>query len=454
MGSDTTGRMMKHRDRWIIPAVILRYSFLSFLRNRDLHMAATLAFYGVFALIPLCLAVLVVLSQVFVSSRLVSGAIESIIIQIVPQHYEVILREVFSIAEQKTLGLLGLVPLLWSIVPLVSSIRTGFFNVFKTERTAGFFRDKLIDFVAVLSFLLLFLGLVTGQILYASLLGDAVSPGGMWQGGLDRVLPLLTGTLFLLLFFLVFSPVRLEWWNLLVSALLTAGLWSIVRPLFTAFLQYNPDYGVAFGSLKAIFVLVVWIYYTFAVILFGTEVLANTRRREALLLSRLLELGPPGGKAFPPVPTRFIRSFERGETIFEEDSRGRDMFYILSGAVRILRKGQLLREMAAGDYFGEMAMLIQAPRTAAAVAAAPDTRLVVISESNLDTFLSENPRLVVSFLRVMSSRLRALNDKLEDPPERCRDRGAGETESANTAAAPQPGPAPDNADRDGKERAT
>ena len=66
---------MKHRDRWIIPAVILRYSFLSFLRNRDLHMAATLAFYGVFALIPLCLAVLVVLSQVFVSSRLVSGAI-------------------------------------------------------------------------------------------------------------------------------------------------------------------------------------------------------------------------------------------------------------------------------------------------------------------------------------------------------------------------------------------
>ncbi|MCU0583979.1 MAG: cyclic nucleotide-binding domain-containing protein, partial [Syntrophales bacterium] len=55
------------------------------------------------------------------------------------------------------------------------------------------------------------------------------------------------------------------------------------------------------------------------------------------------------------------------------------MFYILSGAVRILRKGQLLREMAAGDYFGEMAMLIQAPRTAAAVAASPDTRLVVIS---------------------------------------------------------------------------
>jgi len=73
--------------------------------------------------------------------------------------------------------------------------------------------------------------------------------------------------------------------------------------------------------------------------------------------------------------------------------------------------------MSAGDYFGEMAMLIQAPRTAAAVAAAPDTRLAVISESNLETILRENPRIVVSFLREMSDRLRALNDRLGDPPE-------------------------------------
>jgi len=120
-------------------------------------------------------------------------------------------------------------------------------------------------------------------------------------------------------------------------------------------------------------VLVVWIYYTFAVILFGAELLANTRRREALLLARLLEERKPGAASVPFVPSRFVRSFEPGEVIFEEDSRGREMFYILSGAVRILKKGKLLREMSAGDYFGEMAMLIQAPRTAAAVAAAPDT---------------------------------------------------------------------------------
>ena len=416
MGSQFTGRLTRHRDWWITPAVVLRYSVLSFVRNRDIHTAATMAFYGVFALIPLCVAVLLLLSRVFVSSRQVSAAVEAVIIQIVPQHYEVILREVFTLAEQKALGLIGLVPLLWSVVPLVRAIRAGFLSVFKTERAAGFIRDRLVDFLAVLSLLLMFLVLAAGQIFYAVVASEAASPPGALRGLTEGVIPLLTGTLFLAVFFLVFSPVALEWWNLLLSALTTAVLWSIVRPLFGVFLQVNPDYGLAFGSLKAVFVLVVWVYYTFAVILFGTEILANTRRREALLLARLLEDRKPGAAAFPSVPSRFVRSCEPGEVIFEEDSRGRDMFYVLSGAVRILKKGKLLREMTAGDYFGEMAMLIEAPRTAAAVAAAPDTRLVVISESNLDTILRENPRIVVAFLREMSERLRALNEKMDDLP--------------------------------------
>lgn len=424
----STSPFQGHRDRWITPMVVVRFSVLSFLRNRDLHTAATLAFYGVFALIPLCLAVMFLLSQFFVSSQRVSRAIEHLIIQIVPQYYEIILREVFILAETKTFGFIGFILLLWSLVPLVSTIRTGFINVFKTERTAGFVREKLIDFGSVLLFLLLFIGLVGGQILYATALGDYLAQSSGLTDALNDAVSPLAAALFLAFFFLVFSPVRLEWWNLLVSALFTAGLLSVVRPLFMAFLQYNPDYGLTFGSLKAIFVLVVWVYYTFAVILFGTELLANIRRREALLLSRFFEDNKSGAAPFPTVPSRFIRSHEPGEVIFEEESTGREMFYILSGTVRILKKGLLLREMTAGDYFGEMAMLIQAPRTAAAVASAPDTRLVVISESNLETLLRENPKIVVSFLKEMSARLRSLNERVDDLSESCGHReGKGDS---------------------------
>jgi CRP-like cAMP-binding protein len=63
-----------------------------------------------------------------------------------------------------------------------------------------------------------------------------------------------------------------------------------------------------------------------------------------------------------------------------------------------------------------MALLIQVPRTAAAVAAARDTRLVVISESNFETILRENPKIVLSILQEMSKRLRVGNQQLEDFP--------------------------------------
>ena len=52
----------------------------------------------------------------------------------------------------------------------------------------------------------------------------------------------------------------------------------MVRPLFGLFLQYNPGYGYAFGSLKTIFLLLVWIYYAFVIILFGAVVIAVIRR--------------------------------------------------------------------------------------------------------------------------------------------------------------------------------
>jgi CRP-like cAMP-binding protein len=56
------------------------------------------------------------------------------------------------------------------------------------------------------------------------------------------------------------------------------------------------------------------------------------------------------------------------------------------------------------------------------VAAAPDTRLVAISESNLETILRENPAIVVSFLKEMSGRLRSVNEKVEDLSESRGDR--------------------------------
>ena len=68
--------------------------------------------------------------------------------------------------------------------------------------------------------------------------------------------------------------------------------------------------------------------------------------------------------------------------------------------------------MREGEYFGEMAMLLDAPRTMTATVAEPDTVLVTISQENFATVLRENPDIVFGILRELADRLRATDEQL------------------------------------------
>ncbi|MGQ9662222.1 MAG: cyclic nucleotide-binding domain-containing protein, partial [Kiritimatiellia bacterium] len=102
----------------------------------------------------------------------------------------------------------------------------------------------------------------------------------------------------------------------------------------------------------------------------------------------------------------FVKKYEPGETILEEGTRGDEMFYILAGAAAVLRGGATVRTLASGDYFGEMSMLLDEPRTASVKALDPGTKVVVISRGNFDAILAENPVIVRKLLTEMARRLK------------------------------------------------
>jgi membrane protein len=211
------------------------------------------------------------------------------------------------------------------------------------------------------------------------------------------------------LFYAWFSPVRPRWTHLLAGSFTATFLLSVIRPLFGLLLEFNPDYGYAFGSLKAIFLLIVWVYYTFAVVLLGAEVMANASRKEALLLRGLFLGTLPRGGAERLVE-RFVRTLADGEALFREGEEGHEMFYVASGSVTLTKGDLVLRVMNTGDYFGEMSMLTGAARTASATASAPDSRVVAISQDNFDTILRENPAIVRSILKEMAMRLQKTSE--------------------------------------------
>jgi CRP-like cAMP-binding protein len=109
-------------------------------------------------------------------------------------------------------------------------------------------------------------------------------------------------------------------------------------------------------------------------------------------------------------------TFGTGERIFEQGDLGTEMYIILDGAVDIIKhiggESHLLSRLEKGDFFGEMALLEAAPRTADAVAAS-ECRVLLINGSQFDDMLRRNPEIAVRIIRKYSKRLREANALLE-----------------------------------------
>ncbi|OGP58036.1 MAG: hypothetical protein A2V67_11160 [Deltaproteobacteria bacterium RBG_13_61_14] len=113
--------------------------------------------------------------------------------------------------------------------------------------------------------------------------------------------------------------------------------------------------------------------------------------------------------------------FGPGDIIFREGDQGDKLFLILEGKVAIVKlvpgKGsQTLASLNPGDYFGEMALIDEAPRSAGAVAEGAAT-LLVLNKPDLDALLESSSavaaKLYKIFVKTLTERLRATNDKIK-----------------------------------------
>ncbi|HEV2449212.1 MAG TPA: cyclic nucleotide-binding domain-containing protein [Thermoplasmata archaeon] len=100
------------------------------------------------------------------------------------------------------------------------------------------------------------------------------------------------------------------------------------------------------------------------------------------------------------------RRFGAGEKILTQGEKGIGLFLILEGKVEVRSKEKLLASLGPSQYFGEMALLDEEPRTADVVAIAP-TRCLVISRWEFWGFLSDKPDAIRILLQETVRRLRA-----------------------------------------------
>lgn len=117
-----------------------------------------------------------------------------------------------------------------------------------------------------------------------------------------------------------------------------------------------------------------------------------------------------------------LRRVGKGELIFGEGDVGKELYIVEEGSVAISKAikdnlEQVLAHMGPGDYFGEMAVIENIPRTASA-SAETDCTLLTIADSDIMRLMDEEPRaaakIMFNLMKTMSARLQATNEQLRE----------------------------------------
>ena len=114
------------------------------------------------------------------------------------------------------------------------------------------------------------------------------------------------------------------------------------------------------------------------------------------------------------------RTYKKDEHVFKKLAPAEGMYVILDGGVLITDSDSetVFATLESGDFFGELALLDEEPRSASAISTMP-SRLIGFFRTDLLTLMKRSPELgnkiLLNLSRVLGERLRRTNQELASP---------------------------------------
>jgi membrane protein len=265
---------------------IIQTAFQNFALSRGAEAAASIAYYAFFSLFPLLLVLITVGSYLIRDPQIVQQ-IMAWSIEAIPVSQEIVIRNIETVLEQRgTVGLVGMIGLLWSGTNVFSILSLNINRSFPDTERRSFIQHRIsgLAMVAILT-LFIFISFLMRAIL--TLLPVIVLPVlGEINLRASPIWTVLTGFApFIIMFLVFFSLYRLiprtnvRWSQVFWGALIAASGWEILTSGFTWYLGSGlAQYELVYGSLGAVVALMFYIYLSSWILLFGAHLSAAIKQ--------------------------------------------------------------------------------------------------------------------------------------------------------------------------------
>ncbi|HSR11961.1 MAG TPA: YihY/virulence factor BrkB family protein [Thermodesulfobacteriota bacterium] len=263
----------------------------AFLRDGCMDMSAALAFYTILSLIPFLILVISAADFILGSERAQEMAV-SFMARFFPQASTLIVHEVKEISRGAgLLGWAGFFTMIWSARAVFTSLETSIGTVFRVGQRRGFTKSSLLALSMIPgSGLIVLLSLFVtafadfGRYYDVRLLGWSFAHSALFEFLVGVFFPYIVLALAITALYKMVPNTAVAFHHAVAGGASCAFLFELAKHFFTWQVSQSGQYGLIYGSLETMVIMVIWVFYSSTILLFCAEVVSAYRRRDVTLL--------------------------------------------------------------------------------------------------------------------------------------------------------------------------
>jgi membrane protein len=252
----------------------------NFFRDDCFNYAANISFYAVLAVIPIAMLMISIAGYFLGSSQEALQRIVEVATDVLPVGKDLFLANLQAIQNQKaSLGIVGIVFLFFISTILVASVERALDAVFDTPSRRNFFHSRLLG-VAIIFWITLLFSLPTMVNILQGLLFRYGFHFPLSELTTGRIYYFLLSFLaYLMLVVVVPNRKVFIRYALIGGVFFSVGI-SAAKFLFTAYMAFAVQrYNLIYGSLTAVVLFLIWIYYLSVIMLLSAEIVSEFQDR-------------------------------------------------------------------------------------------------------------------------------------------------------------------------------
>lgn len=253
---------------------LLRFSVTRFVQDRGLRTAASLSYTSLLALVPLMAVIISVMAAFPAFQDVVGNMQDFVFANFVPASGEVVQDYIAQFAEKAAnVTAVGTIFLIITSLMLMDTIDGALNDIWRVRAQ----RDMILRFTiywAVLSLGPLLVGVslaVSSYLISLPFLAGVEATFGLKQRLLG-LLPFLTTATALCLLYMVVPNCRIPARYAIIGGVAGALLFEGAKRAFAWYVTTVPTYAVVYGALATVPIFLVWVYWSWAVVLFGAQI--------------------------------------------------------------------------------------------------------------------------------------------------------------------------------------